>query len=745
MRLFSSRAPRAPVAERSGARHPVLHALVRTWAGRAVLIGGSVKLASLVARNTIGGIGAVEVIGSLGTLALLIGLTYFVARLVSLAREHLLWRVRRKLIISYIFVGFVPALLIITFCLVTGLMLFGSVSQYIVATRVRTAVEQAQFLARTAAIELARLGVESELVAFLERKQIALATRYPGASLSMVPVGRSCPGSDSPLIGAGPRPTRALSAGPWVHLEPPRVLPAWVPCTGFSGIVAFAVPGAQAETQTQLAVRAAVLAEGPSPRFAVVLDLPVDESTAARLHDETGIELRAISATDPRPQPARRGARPVQLTPTSESERHGLEAPWVAMLDFVDWDTGRSGLATLSIDISIGEVYNRLSPAGLGGMSFGQRLIVVLLVLGALFLFIQFVALVFGLALARSITGSIHELFVGTVQVQRGDFSHKIEVKARDQLGELANSFNAMTSHLTALLAEMAEKKRLEEELRIARDIQMSLLPQGPLRMAGLQMTAHCSPAREVGGDYYDFFAIDAERVGILIADVSGKGTSAALYMAELKGLMLSLTQIHTSPRELMVAANRIIADNLDARSFITMTYAVLDMRARTMTYARAGHTPLIHLTGAGLSRRARILIPDGMVLGLKFDRGEKFTACLEEVTLPLTAGDLFVLFTDGISEAMNAEEDLFGENRLSTLIEDHADLPFDELRERILREVRDFTGELGPHDDMTLILLKVNDHELLHVDQVGQVDQVDQVGQVDRVDRVDRVGQVVS
>ncbi len=358
-------------------------------------------------------------------------------------------------------------------------------------------------------------------------------------------------------------------------------------------------------------------------------------------------------------------------------------------------------------------------------MSFGQLLIIVLIVVGILFLFIQFVALIFGLALARSITGSIHELFVGTVQVQKGDFSHKIEVKARDQLGELANSFNTMTSRLTSLLAEMAEKKRLEEELRIARDIQMSLLPQGPLRMPGLQMTAHCSPAREVGGDYYDFFAIDDRRVGILIADVSGKGTSAALYMAELKGLMLSLTQIHTSPRELMVAANRIIADNLDARSFITMTYAVLDMSARTMTYARAGHTPLIHLTGRGLGRRARILIPDGMVLGLKFDRGEKFAACLEEVTLPLTSGDLFVLFTDGISEAMNADEDLFGENRLSTLIEDHAELPFDELRERILREVRDFTGELGPHDDMTLILLKVDEIGSVEGEWVEQVEQV--------------------
>ncbi len=712
MRLFSSRAPRASVAERPGARHPVLHALVGTWPGRAVLIGGSVKLASLLGRTVIGSARWMEVVGSLGTLALLIGLAYFVVRLISLARQHLLWRVRRKLILSYILVGLVPALLIITFGLVSGLMLFGSVSQYIVTTRVRTAVEQAQFLARTCAIELARLSGDADVTAFLERKQMALATRYSGASLAMVPVGgRSCLAAEAPAVASPLRPSRMTSAGPWPHLEPPRQIPAWVPCVGFAGLVAYDVPRTGGGgAQTQLAIRAAVFADGATPRFAVVLDLPVDESTAARMREETGIELRDISATDPRPQPAGPRARLVELATGGTAQQRRLQPSWVAMLEFSDWVTGRTGQATLSIGMSIGEIYNRLSPARLGEMSFGQLLIIVLIVVGILFLFIQFVALIFGLALARSITGSIHELFVGTVQVQKGDFAHKIEVKARDQLGELANSFNTMTSRLTSLLAEMAEKKRLEEELRIARDIQMSLLPQGPLRMPGLQMTAHCSPAREVGGDYYDFFAIDDRRVGILIADVSGKGTSAALYMAELKGLMLSLSQIHTSPRELMVAANRIIADNLDARSFITMTYAVLDMGTRTMTYARAGHTPLIHLTGRGLGRRARILIPDGMVLGLKFDRGEKFAACLEEVTLPLTAGDLFVLFTDGISEAMNADEDLFGENRLSTLIEDHAELPFDELRERILREVRDFTGELGPHDDMTLILLKVDD-----------------------------------
>src|SRR4029077_1326272 len=180
-------------------------------------------------------------------------------------------------------------------------------------------------------------------------------------------------------------------------------------------------------------------------------------------------------------------------------------------------------------------------------------------------------------------TGSIHELFTGTERVRQGDFTHKMPVTTDDQLGELTDSFNSMTASIEDLLLQAAKKKRLEEELRIARSIQMSLLPQGPLRMPGLSVAALCVPAREVGGDYYDFFPIDDRRLGVLIADVSGKGTSAALYMAELKGLMLSLSQIHSSPRALLIEANRIIAEHLDARSFITMTYALLDLEAETL------------------------------------------------------------------------------------------------------------------------------------------------------------------
>jgi sigma-B regulation protein RsbU (phosphoserine phosphatase) len=717
VKLFASRSEGASLADRRPGRVPVVTAMLGSWPGRAVIAGSLVKLASLVVRGFAGSVPAVEVVGSLGTLALLIGLAYYLARLITLARRHLLWRVRRKLIISYLLIGLVPALLIIAFCLLCGFLLFGSVSQYVVSTRVNAAFDQALFLARTAAVELARLEDERDVLELLERKQATLATRYPEASLAVVPVGRGCPTAE-PGRSSAFAPARPLSVGTWAHLLPPERLPSWVSCQGFAGLIAYSLPngGGAAEDSadlTQLTVRAAVFAEGTAPRFGVILDLPVNEATAARLREDTGIELRDVSVgpRGVRPLPARAGARAVRLaapvTANADAARR-YQLPWVTLLDFVDWDTGRSDDVMLSIGMSIGEIYARLQPAQVGQRSFGQTIIMVLVLVAVLFLIIQFVALVFGLALARSITGSVHELFVGTVQVQRGDFSHRIEVKARDQLGELATSFNTMTGRLSSLLAEMAEKKRLEEELRIARDIQMSLLPQGPLRVPGLRMTAHCSPAREVGGDYYDFFRIDERRVGILIADVSGKGTSAALYMAELKGLMLSLSQIHTSPRELMIAANRIIADNLDSRSFITMTYLVLDVGRGTMAYARAGHTPLIHLTGHGLSRRARILTPDGMVLGLNFDRGEKFIAALEEVSVPLEIGDMVALFTDGISEAMNAEEDMFGENRLSTLIEEHADLPFDELRERILREVRDFTGEAGPHDDMTLILLRM-------------------------------------
>jgi sigma-B regulation protein RsbU (phosphoserine phosphatase) len=646
--------------------------------------------------------------------------------------QGFLWRVRRKLTLSYIFIGFVPILLIVVFFLLCGLLLFFNVSSYLVQSRVEALVDETRFLAEASAIELARTSDDAAFDEVLTRRQEAASARYHGASMVVVPTMRLC---GPPNTTPGRTVNRPLESGAWAHLDPPTMLPAWVTCDGFAGLIAYQAPplGAAAIREsplwrTHLIVRAVAFPAEAVPRYAVIIDVPVTAATGLQIQNDTGIELGDIStlgmtATDVKPITG----RAIEEDATDAATRETLT--WMTFLDYNDWLTGRSGNVVIAIGLNVPEIYQRISATPLtqiGNYSVGQLLLILLAVVGGLFLAIQGVAFVMGLKLARSITGAVHELATGTEHVRRGDFTHRISVNSHDQLGDLADSFNSMTASVEDLLQEKAEKERLEQELRIARQIQMSLLPQGPLRLEGLSVTAHCEPAREVGGDYYDYLPLGDRRVAIIIADVAGKGTSAALYMAELKGLMLSLSQLHASPRELLVRANRIIAQHLDARSFITMTYAVVDMCTRTLTYARAGHCPLIYLQGQGgrgrieegqggvgvqvrAARRARIEAPDGLVLGLKIDNGQRFESLLEEVTQPLGAGDVVLLFTDGVTEAMNQTGEPFGEERLAALVEEHGDLPLEELRERILREIRAFVGDAGLHDDLTLVLLKVD------------------------------------
>ena len=631
-----------------------------------------------------------------------------------------LWRVRRKLTLSYVFIGFVPILLLVAFFLLCGLLLFFNVSSYLVQSRVSALVDETRFLAEATTIELAQAPDDPTFDEVLTRRQEAASARYHGASIVVVPTVRTCgPANSAP----GRTVSRPLMSGAWAHLDAPTVLPDWVTCEGYAGLIAYQAPpmGAAAIREsplwrTHLAVRAVALPADAIPRYAVVVDVPVTAATGLQIQNETGIELGDIStlgmtATDVAPVTGR------AIEEDSSAPARNEPLSWMTFLDYTDWVTGRTGNVVIAIGLNVPDIYGRISATPLtqiGNYSVGQLLLIMLMVVAALFVIIQTVAYVMGLKLARSITGAVHELATGTEHVRRGDFSHRIQVNSADQLGDLADSFNSMTASVEDLLIEKAEKERLEQELRIARQIQMSLLPQGPLKLDGLSVTAHCEPAREVGGDYYDYFALGENRVGIIIADVAGKGTSAALYMAELKGLMLSLSQLHASPRELLMRANRIIAQHLDARSFITMTYAVVDLCARTLTYARAGHCPLLYLQGGrgkgeGGSR-VQLQIPDGLVLGLKIDDGERFDSLLEEVTLRLGVGDVVLLFTDGVTEAMNAAGEPFGEDRLAALVGEHGELPFEELRERIVREIRAFVGDAGLHDDLTLVLLKVDD-----------------------------------
>jgi sigma-B regulation protein RsbU (phosphoserine phosphatase) len=724
MRARNARAlpPLPPGAVAVDRRAGVRGALLHTLPGRAIVIGLAIKIAVWLVRAAVGTVPTfLAVIDTVAGLAAAVGLTYFAARLIVLAKRRLLWRVRRKLILSYVFIGFVPALLLVAFSLLCGFLLFYNFSSYLVQSRLRALGEQARFIAQSTALEIQR-GGGRDVANVLARRQANAVGQYPDMSIAVVPIDRACGGTPAggpPPTGTAAAPAgQTLTSGPWAHLDPPATIPAWIDCPGFSGVLAYSHHRAAggSDEDTHLVVRGVAFPDSPRPGYGVIVDLLVNDAVREQLRQETGVELKTVTAATPHEANA---ARP--LTGRDGGDEHGrasLLTPGIlnalpSLMEYRDWTTGGTGPLTLTTALSVAELYDNISAAqGSVGRTFGQGLLLVLFVIGALFLIIEVMALVAGFALAKSLTGSVHQLFTGTERVRQGDFTHKIAVNTEDQLGELAGSFNSMTASIEDLLRQAAEKRRLEEELRIAHEIQMSLLPQGPLLMQGLSVTALCVPAREVGGDYYDFLPLGDQRVGVLIADVSGKGTSAALYMAELKGLVLSLSEIHSSPRDLLIAANRIISHHLDARSFITMTYAVIDLRARTMTYARAGHTPLIYVPGVcaeGTPRQAQILVPDGMVVGLKLDNGEMFERHLVEETIELRPSDLYLLFTDGISEAMNARDDLFGESRLGQLVATHADLPAEELRERMLREISAFVGDAPQHDDMTMILVKVD------------------------------------
>jgi sigma-B regulation protein RsbU (phosphoserine phosphatase) len=662
--------------------------LLHSWPGRLFLGSAAIKVVAAVWRLTAAMPAGLRAISAAATIGLAIALGMFGWGLFVRVKRRLLWRVRRKLILSYIFIGVIPALLILVFFLFAGYIVFLNVSGYLFKDGYNAIVENARTSAQAAATEIARNpGSAAETIERVHRIRVPM---YP--ALSAAYIG---PGGDARRVGA------------WRVLPVPTRVPSWLRDDGFAGT--FGVPVQKAPGDEDLVIRAvAKVGQGASAGM-VVVDIPIDDHVMHQLYNTTGVHLEDVFDAAALPQGTAAASVPARRSRAPVFERS------LAQIDVYDWASHAMHRDTAVLTYRLRELYNQLSSAqslivGGSGMKLSDALLLVAVTIAILFLIIEAVALVMGLALARSITSSVHQLFMGTERVRQGDFTHRIIIESKDQLGELAASFNQMTGSIENLLQTAAEKKRLEEELRIARQIQMSLLPRGPLDFAGLSVTALCVPAREVGGDYYDFFRLGDRRLGILIADVSGKGTSAALYMAELKGLVLSLSQIYQSPRQLLLEVNRIISENLDTRSFITMTYAVIDLIAGTLTFARAGHTPLMYLR-ADAASTTEVLTPSGLVVGLRIPGAlEKFSELLEEHQLDLHTGDVLVFYTDGITEAMNADSDLFGDARLGGLVSEHGHLDAGDLRERILREIESFVGAADQHDDMTMILIKVEE-----------------------------------
>ncbi|KAA3620431.1 MAG: PDZ domain-containing protein [Calditrichaeota bacterium] len=254
------------------------------------------------------------------------------------------------------------------------------------------------------------------------------------------------------------------------------------------------------------------------------------------------------------------------------------------------------------------------------------------------------------------------------------------------------------------LTDDLREQERLRKELEVARKIQLSLLPQRDPEIDGLDISGISIPAMEVGGDYYDYLNFSDGRFGVVIGDVSGKGTSAALYMSQLKGMLKALARHNHSLSHITTELNLLTYNNLDSKAFITLMLASFDTNKGVMHLVRAGHLPLLHYSAK--KGRTAIITPAGIGVGL--DSGPIFLEEIEEVKIKFAAGDVFVFLTDGITEAMNGQEEEFDLNSIQTLLEDKAHASARICRDRIIHDVRKFSNNNAQMDDMTLVVVRI-------------------------------------
>lgn len=254
-----------------------------------------------------------------------------------------------------------------------------------------------------------------------------------------------------------------------------------------------------------------------------------------------------------------------------------------------------------------------------------------------------------------------------------------------------------------SLLHESIERERLEQELKVARDVQLKLLPQSIPPINNFEVDALCLSAYEVGGDYYDFFKFADGNPGIIIGDVSGKGTSAALYMAEFKGIIQTLAKSHSTPYTLACDINRMIYPNIERRSFVSAIIAKINPQEQKVIFARAGHTPVLFCSGNG--QEPQNILTKGIGIGL--DPGDKFNSILEEYSITMDGRGTLVLYTDGVTEARNRDGIEFGEERLIGLVKECYNFSAEEIKDKLLNSVVEFCGSTPLHDDLTFVILK--------------------------------------
>jgi sigma-B regulation protein RsbU (phosphoserine phosphatase) len=674
--------------------------------------------------------------GWVASLTLFSGVLFFILAF-RWIRRRILWRLRNRLIVTYMFIGVIPAVLLVTMALITLYGLSGQFAVFVVTSEIHTQLRSLQAVNAAVSNELAaRLergdkptaeflaGLKKRdpswerrrVCAWYDNKPLPLCGEFSSASLTP-------PGFVKEKFGDIVRDHGGL------YLRVASSLPIGsnqltvVTSEPFDKELVGKISAGLGEITLYTA--GITLDEGPAkhPRSSTPSS-PAINTSANEASQKNNIVIS--SSAKPNASADQQVLGP-SFTVGAMPEASGSfdrEITFGTPLPIIDWNTGQPEKigAVLQVTTRPAVLYSHLF-AALG--EFVRGVAYILVGVGIFFAIIELIALIIGTRMTRTVTAAVAQLHVATTHIDRGDFSHRIPIKSNDQLADLALSFNSMTASIEKLIEEQKEKQRLENELAIAQEVQAQLFPRQVSELESLEVHGFCRPARTVSGDYYDFLTASSHKMILAVGDISGKGISAALLMATIHSAVRaysveSLPQfrepmavgavagsgrimatfpegIEVSPGALLGLLNHQLYESTPPEKYATLFLAIYDGRERALTYSNGGHLPPILVAKDGSLRR---LEAGGTVVGL-FDK-----MSYNEGIVEMHPGEIFIAYSDGVTEPENDFGE-FGEQRLIDLVRDNRTLPLAQISQIVTSAVDDWIGDKEQPDDVTLVLAR--------------------------------------
>jgi phosphoserine phosphatase RsbU/P len=667
-------------------------------------------------------------------------------------RRKVLWRLRNRLIVTYVFIGVIPAVLLVAMAFITLYLFAGQFASFVVTSDINSQLRSMQAVNAAVSNELAariekKEPPTAESLAGLKKRDRAWRRRQVMAwqGTKNLPISATQNTSitfpDFVNNDSNPYAKETQEGLPFKEIVRDKdELYLRVASRFDVGKEKLTVVTSEPLDQNLLADIAANLGEITLYAAGITLD---DERNAEHNRDAgAGGTAKAkvsigqeknnsdIVLSEGKPDSGLNGRghalRPTfsvgaLAVPTGFTDR---EITFGTPLQVVDWKTGdldRAG-ALVKVRTRPSVLYSHLF-AALGDIARGVEYL--LLAILVFFAVIELVALIIGTRMTQTVTGAVAQLYDATRNVDRGDFSHRIPVKSADQLAQLSLSFNSMTESIEKLILEQKEKQRLEGELAIAQEVQAQLFPRQVSQLESLEVHGFCRPARTVSGDYYDFLTASSHKLILAVCDISGKGISAALLMATIHSAVRaysveSLPQmresvavgavagagrmmaawpegIEISPGALLGLLNHQLYESTPPEKYATLFLGIYDGRSHRLTYSNGGHLPPILISEDGVVRR---LEAGGTVVGL-FEKVH-----YDEGSVEMHPGEIFLAYSDGVTEPEN-EFGEFGEERLIDLVSANRRSPLLQISQTVTSAVDDWIGDNEQPDDITLVLAR--------------------------------------